>query len=47
MTLHRCELAEALLYSPVKVALYEAELLALHGLLARDEAAALDPGNLS
>jgi len=46
MTLHQCELAEALLYSPVKVALQEAELLALHGLLARDKAAALDPGNL-
>lgn len=46
MSLHRCELAEALLYSPVKVALHDAELLALHRLLALDSAAALDERGL-
>lgn len=42
MTLHRCELAEALLYSPVKVALHEAEIIALHELLALDANGAMN-----
>jgi hypothetical protein len=42
MTLHRCELAEALLHSPVKIALHETELIALHELLALDSNAAMN-----